>query len=38
VAGDSGALEQISAARVIVEAALEKFVIEPSQGSHFFQN
>lgn len=29
---------QISGARVIVETSLEGFIIEPSQGSHFFQN
>jgi hypothetical protein len=29
---------QISAARVIVETTLQDFVVEPSQGSHFFQN
>jgi hypothetical protein len=29
---------QISGARVIIETSLEGFVIEPSQGSHFFQN
>jgi hypothetical protein len=29
---------QISAARIIVEATLEDFIVEPSQGSHFFQN
>lgn len=29
---------QICAARIIVEATLEDFVVEPSQGSHFFQN
>ncbi|MBT4526926.1 MAG: phosphoenolpyruvate synthase [Deltaproteobacteria bacterium] len=29
---------QISAARVIIESGLENFFIEPSQGSHFFQN
>jgi len=29
---------QISAARVIVEAGLNHFHIEPSQGTHFFQN
>ncbi|HBG71234.1 MAG: phosphoenolpyruvate synthase [Bacteroidetes bacterium GWF2_43_63] len=29
---------QISAARVIVEAGLNNFHIEPSQGTHFFQN
>jgi hypothetical protein len=29
---------QISGARVIVEASIEGFIIEPSQGSHFFQN
>jgi hypothetical protein len=29
---------QISAARVIIEAGLEKFRIDPSQGTHFFQN
>jgi len=30
--------DQIDAARLIVEAALEKFRVEPSQGTHFFQN
>lgn len=29
---------QISGARVIVETSIEGFIIEPSQGSHFFQN
>jgi hypothetical protein len=29
---------QISAARVIVETTLHDFIVEPSQGSHFFQN
>ncbi|NTW33116.1 MAG: phosphoenolpyruvate synthase [Bacteroidetes bacterium] len=29
---------QISAARIIVEAGLEKYSIDPSQGTHFFQN
>jgi hypothetical protein len=29
---------QICAARVIVETTLEDFLVEPSQGSHFFQN
>ncbi len=29
---------QICAARIIVETTLEDFVVEPSQGSHFFQN
>jgi len=29
---------QISAARVIVESGLEHYRIEPSQGTHFFQN
>lgn len=29
---------QISAARLIVEVALEGYRIEPSQGTHFFQN
>jgi hypothetical protein len=29
---------QISGARIIVETTLEDFVVEPSQGSHFFQN
>jgi CheY-like chemotaxis protein len=29
---------QISAARVIIEAGLDKFRIDPSQGTHFFQN
>ncbi len=30
--------EQISQARVIVEAGLEGFQVTPSQGTHFFQN
>jgi hypothetical protein len=30
--------EQISGARVIVEAAFRDFHVTPSQGSHFFQN
>lgn len=29
---------QISAARVIIESALDKYQIDPSQGTHFFQN
>jgi hypothetical protein len=29
---------QISAARVIVETALENYRVDPSQGTHFFQN
>ncbi len=29
---------QISAARVIIEAGLENYRIEPSQGTHFFHN
>jgi CheY-like chemotaxis protein len=29
---------QISAARLIVEAGLENYRIDPSQGTHFFQN
>lgn len=29
---------QISAARVIIEAALDHFRVDPSQGSHFFHN
>ncbi len=29
---------QISGARVIVESALENYQIDPSQGTHFFQN
>jgi hypothetical protein len=29
---------QISAARVIVESGLEHYRIDPSQGTHFFQN
>lgn len=28
----------ISAARVIVEAGLENYRVDPSQGTHFFQN
>ena len=30
--------EQITEARVIVECGLERFRVEPSQGTHFFQN
>jgi hypothetical protein len=30
--------EQISGARVIVEAGFEDFKVTPSQGTHFFQN
>ena len=30
--------DQISGARVIVEASLRDIAVEPSQGSHFFQN
>jgi CheY-like chemotaxis protein len=30
--------DQISGARVIVEAGLKDFKVSPSQGSHFFQN
>jgi hypothetical protein len=29
---------QITEARVIVEASIENYRIEPSQGTHFFQN
>ncbi len=29
---------QISAAKLIVEAGLKDFQVEPSQGTHFFQN
>jgi CheY-like chemotaxis protein len=29
---------QISEARVIIEAGLEKYKVDPSQGTHFFQN
>ncbi|WP_282038988.1 PEP/pyruvate-binding domain-containing protein [Saccharicrinis aurantiacus] len=29
---------QISAARVIVETSLDGFAVDPSQGTHFFQN
>jgi len=29
---------QISEARIIVESGLEKYRIDPSQGTHFFQN
>jgi CheY-like chemotaxis protein len=32
------AWEQISGARVIVEAGFEDFHVSPSQGTHFFQN
>jgi hypothetical protein len=32
------AWEQISGARVIVEAGFEDFRVSPSQGTHFFQN
>ncbi len=30
--------DQISGARAIVEAGFRDFIVEPSQGSHFFQN
>jgi len=30
--------DQISGAQVIVEAGFRDFIVEPSQGSHFFQN
>jgi len=30
--------QQISAARVIVESGLENYRVDPSQGTHFFQN
>ena len=30
--------QQISAARIIVESGLEDYRIDPSQGTHFFQN
>ena len=30
--------QQISAARVIIESGLENYRIDPSQGTHFFQN
>jgi hypothetical protein len=30
--------DQISGARVIVEAGFEDFQVSPSQGTHFFQN
>jgi hypothetical protein len=29
---------QISGARLIIEMSLEKYMIDPSQGTHFFQN
>jgi hypothetical protein len=29
---------QVSAARIIVEAGLNDFIVDPSQGSHFFHN
>jgi len=29
---------QISEARIIIESGLEQFRIDPSQGTHFFQN
>ncbi len=32
------AWDQICAARVLVETTLDDFLVEPSQGSHFFQN
>jgi hypothetical protein len=32
------AWDQISGARVIVEAGFKDFKVTPSQGSHFFQN
>jgi hypothetical protein len=30
--------DQIAGARVIVESGFRDFSVEPSQGSHFFQN
>jgi hypothetical protein len=30
--------QQISAARIIVESGLKNYRIDPSQGTHFFQN
>ena len=30
--------DQICGARTIVEAGFKDFIVEPSQGSHFFQN
>jgi hypothetical protein len=30
--------QQISAARVIIESGLENYRVDPSQGTHFFQN
>jgi CheY-like chemotaxis protein len=30
--------QQISAARIIIESGLKKYRIDPSQGTHFFQN
>ncbi len=30
--------DQISGARIIIEAGLKDIIVEPSQGSHFFQN
>lgn len=38
MARHSGKMAQISAARVIVESGLENYHIDPSQGTHFFQN
>lgn len=29
---------QISAARIIIETTLDNFIVDPSQGSHFFHN
>ena len=33
-----GKWPQISAARIIVESGLKNYRIDPSQGTHFFQN
>lgn len=36
--GYSGQMADISGARLIVESSLNNYRIEPSQGTHFFQN
>ena len=38
MAGHSCEVAHISAARVIVEAGLTNYRVDPSQGTHFFQN
>ncbi len=38
MARDTDTWEDISFARVMVESGLKDFRVEPSQGTHFFQN